>query len=137
MDPLTPLPLLRILVVEDSLDAAEPLGLVLEYCGATVRLAHSVAQALGVLTTWTPDIIVTDIGMPKEDGYDFVRQLRALATPLSRLPVIAVTAFEEEEHRRRALASGFHMHLAKPVNLRELTYAIALLTGLGADTDEA
>jgi CheY-like chemotaxis protein len=127
MDALSSLQDLRVLVVEDNEDAAEALGLVLEHCGAQVRVSHGARVGLAIAAEFLPDVIVTDIAMPEVDGYGLLRQLHAQPEPLCRRPVIALSAFEAEEHRKRALVAGFHMYLTKPVNLAELTYAIALI----------
>ena len=87
--------------------------------------AASVNQALGLLADFAPDVLVSDIGMPERDGYDLIREIRALGHDAEDLPAVAVTAFASPEDRRRALAAGFQVHLAKPVDPHELTDVIA------------
>ncbi|MEO8605132.1 MAG: response regulator [bacterium] len=117
----------RVLVVDDDVDAAEALGLILKRRGADVRLAHAVTEALVTLAGWTAVVVVTDIVMPHEDGYDLLREIRALPGLDSGVPVIALSAFGGDDIRQRALDAGFHSYLRKPVNLRELCQTIALL----------
>jgi len=129
VSPPTRLPNIRILIVDDSYDAAEPLALVLESYGAQAHVAHSVDEALAGLHQWSPDIVISDIAMPQRDGYNFIAALRSSESVASRVPVIACTAYEGEEHRARALRAGFHLLLVKPVDIAVLTYAITLLVG--------
>lgn len=123
---------LGILLVDDSADATEPLAHLLEAAGAEVRTADSGRAALAILAAWAPDVVVTDIGMPEQDGYAFTLSVRELPGPVSRVPIIALTAFDSDEHRTRALLGGFHMHLRKPVDTALLFYAIGILTGRSA-----
>lgn len=117
---------IRVLVVDDEPDARELVAYVLESCGMEVRLAGSAAEALGVLTTFTPSVIVSDIGMPDEDGYVLIRQIRTLsAVDKKNIPVIALTAFARNEDRTKALVEGFNMHMAKPVEPTALVTAVS------------
>jgi PAS domain S-box-containing protein len=121
---------LHVLVVDDELDARELVQIVLEQGGATVGLASSVAQALDAIASRKPDVIVSDIGMPDEDGYAFIRKLRALPREQGgRIPAIALTAYARAEDRRRALGAGFQNHAAKPIEPQELVLVIANLVG--------
>jgi CheY-like chemotaxis protein len=120
----------RVLVVDDDEDAREMIRLTLERCGAEARVAVSVVEALRVLDEWRPDVIVSDIGMPEEDGYDLIRRVRARdAGSGGRIPAVALTAYAREEDRQRALEAGYQMHVAKPVEPLELTSALASVTG--------
>ena len=124
---------LRILVVDDEEDARELLGLVLRQYGALVSEAPTARQGLEALRESPFDVIVSDIGMPGEDGHAFIRQVRSL-TPrdrTSRMPAIALTAYARIDDRRRALAAGFQMHLAKPIKPTSLVSAVAQLSGRG------
>jgi signal transduction histidine kinase/ActR/RegA family two-component response regulator len=120
---------LRILVVDDDDDARELLGIILEQNGARPVPAASVTEALALLETFHPDILVSDIGMPEEDGYALLAKVRGLGTthPVSGVPAIALTAYARVDDRRRALAAGFQLHVPKPVNPAELVAAIDLL----------
>jgi signal transduction histidine kinase/CheY-like chemotaxis protein len=115
----------RVLVVDDEPDARELLAYFLESCEAEVRVAESVGEALSVLEGYTPDVIVSDIGMPVEDGYAFIRRVRTLpAESKQNIPAIALTAFTRHEDRTRALVEGFNVHMAKPVEPAALAKAI-------------
>ena len=120
----------RVLVVDDESDARELVGYVLESCGIEVRLAASVADALSVLEGYTPHVIISDIGMPDDDGYVLIRAVRTLASEEKRsIPAIALTAFARNEDRTRALVEGFNVHIAKPVEPTRLVRAVAELAG--------
>ncbi len=110
----------RVLAVDDEPDAVELVSIVLEQAGADVRTASSVAGALEVLQTWTPDLVISDIGMPGEDGFAFARKLRELGAPFADIPAIALTAFARREDADATLRAGFGWHLAKPVDPRVL-----------------
>ena len=127
---------LRILVVDDEADAREILRRVLGSANAQVRTAASAQEAMTQLREFRPDVLVSDIGMPGEDGYTLLRRVRALSpTEGGRIPAIALTAFARVEDRRRALDAGFQLHLAKPVQAAELLASIAALTGDEAESD--
>lgn len=119
---------LHILVVDDEADARELIRMILHQCGAEVSVAASASEAMALLDQLQPDLLISDIGMPNEDGYTLIRQLRA-EFDSKRLPAVALSAYARVEDRTRALAAGFQLHLAKPVNLPELTAAVASLTG--------
>jgi PAS domain S-box-containing protein len=106
---------LRVLVVEDDPDARELISLALRRSGAEVQAVASAKEALSNLQMFTPDVLLSDIGLPAESGYDLIREVRSLSSDLSRVPAIALTAFASENDRKMALATGFHAHLAKPV----------------------
>lgn len=121
---------LRILVVDDEADARELLKTVLETYGADVTVAASGREAMEKLEEFEPQVLISDIGMPGEDGYSFIRRVRALdAQRGGRIPAVALTAYAREEDRRRSLLAGFQMHLPKPVNPDELIVVVASLTG--------
>ncbi len=131
---------LRLLVVDDEDDARELLGIMLEKYGATVRAAASSQEALGALDEATFDVIISDIGMAGEDGHAFMRKVRShvgqsgqAKTFTSTIPALALTAYARAEDQRKALAAGFQMHLAKPVEPATLIDSIARLAGRGAD----
>jgi signal transduction histidine kinase/CheY-like chemotaxis protein len=118
----------RVLAVDDEPDTCELLRTLLARSGAEVRVAASAAEALATLEGWTPDILVSDIGMPGEDGYSLLRQVRAREQRTgTRLPAIALTAYARAEDRVRSLTAGFQMHLPKPIEPIELVTVIANL----------
>jgi PAS domain S-box-containing protein len=121
---------LHVLVVDDEADARELVQAALEGAGAIVTLASSSAQALEAIRLRKPDVIVSDIGMPDEDGYVFIRKLRELSREAGgRIPAVALTAYARAEDRRKALVAGFQNHAAKPVEPQELMIVIANLAG--------
>ena len=121
---------LRVLLVEDDADGSEAIATVLGVAGAEVRSAGSTAAALEVLATWRPDVLVSDIGLPGEDGYTLLRRVRTLEEDGgARLPAIALTAYAQAEDRIRALTAGFQAHVTKPVEPRAF---LEVLAGLRA-----
>jgi CheY-like chemotaxis protein len=118
---------LRLLVIDDDGDARELLSLVLQHHGAQVTMVESAHDAMEALDRSAPDLIVCDIGMPGEDGYTFIRRVRTLQKGVARVPAIALTAYARVEDRRQAVAAGFQLHVAKPIDPPELVTAIALL----------
>jgi signal transduction histidine kinase/ActR/RegA family two-component response regulator len=116
-----------VLVAEDNDDARKLLTTIFERCGATVEAAESVPAALERLSRFRPDIIVSDIEMPGEDGYSLITKVRAQETTNGRIPAIALTAYTRSPDRVRALASGFQMHMGKPVEPAELVAAVKSL----------
>jgi PAS domain S-box-containing protein len=121
---------LKVLVVDDEPDARDLLRAVLEYCEAKVTTASSAAEALGVVEMLKPDVIVSDIGMPVDDGYTFIRRLREKPRESGgRTPAVALTAYARPEDRRRALLAGFQSHAAKPIDPQELVVVVASLAG--------
>ncbi|WP_084736686.1 hybrid sensor histidine kinase/response regulator [Cystobacter ferrugineus] len=121
---------LRVLLVEDEPDVREMLVTLLERCGLHVTAASSAAEAWELLPRGKPDVLISDVGMPGEDGYTFLRRVRALPVERGgRIPALAITAHARPEDRRKALLAGFQMHLAKPVPADELLLMIATLAG--------
>ena len=120
----------RVLIVDDEEDSREFLITALEQCGAEVIGAASVSEAMEAVFQRQPDILVSDIGMPIEDGYSLIRKVRQLtAEPAKKMPAIALTAYARTEDRMRAIAAGFQMHVPKPVEPAELATVIASLAG--------
>lgn len=117
---------LRVLVVEDEEDARELLSIALVHSGAEVEVAASVQDGLNTLVAFKPDIILSDIGLPGESGYDLISKVRSLAE-LRNIPAVALTAFATDKDRDRALAAGFQAHLAKPVEPDKLVEVIERL----------
>ena len=121
---------LLILVVDDEEDTRQLLVQSLTFYGATVTTASSAEEAFDELQEKNPDLMVSDIGMPDEDGYSLIRRVRLLNDPQHRdVPAIALTAFTRAQDRMRALTSGYQNHVAKPVEPDELATVIASLTG--------
>jgi signal transduction histidine kinase/CHASE1-domain containing sensor protein/ActR/RegA family two-component response regulator len=119
---------LKIILVEDENDARELIATVLEEAGADVIPVANVAQALDTLQHNKPDILVSDIGMPQEDGYMLIRKIRALSSEQGgKTPALALTAFAGEEGKNQAINAGFQEHIAKPVEATELVSRIANL----------
>ncbi len=123
---------LKVLVVDDEPDARALVKRLLEECEATVRMAGSAQEAFDLLRMDFPDILVSDIGMPGEDGYSLIRRVRALEEELNlpgRIPAVALTAYARAEDRMKAIRAGFQMHLSKPVEPAELITIVASLSG--------
>jgi PAS domain S-box-containing protein len=130
LDHLADLSGLRVLLVDDEADSLEFLSISLTGCGAEVRAVSSVAEALAALAEFRPDVLISDIGMPHEDGYTLMRKVRALGPEHGGLtPAAAVTAYARTEDRMRALLAGFQTHIAKPVEPAELAAVVASLAG--------
>jgi CheY-like chemotaxis protein len=123
----------HVLVVDDEPDTRDLLSLILSGCDAVVRTSASAEEALSLLDDFVPDVLVSDIGMPGEDGYDLLRRVRARpADRGGRVPAVALTAYSRAEDRIRAFQAGFQIHVAKPVEPAELVMAINnLLAPLG------
>jgi signal transduction histidine kinase/CheY-like chemotaxis protein len=121
---------IRVLVVDDEPDARELVTYLLETSGMEVRTAESVADAMDVLLTYLPHVIVSDVGMADEDGYEFIRRIRtAVPGDMKNTPAIALTAFASKEDRTRALVAGFNLHMGKPVEPAVLVRAVRELAG--------
>jgi signal transduction histidine kinase/ActR/RegA family two-component response regulator len=120
----------RVLVVDDEPDTRNLLARVLQQCGAIVGTAASAAEALAAFEAGPPDVLVTDIGMPGEDGYALIRKIRARAPEHGgRVPAAALTAYARVEDRMRVLSAGFQLHVPKPVEPAELATVVATLAG--------
>jgi signal transduction histidine kinase/CheY-like chemotaxis protein len=117
----------RILIVEDHDDARALMRSVLTGASACVLDVADVRSAIDALKTFSPDVLVSDIGMPEQDGYDLIRRVRQSGWSPDILPAIAVTAFAREEDRRLALESGYQVHCAKPLDVQDLLAQIRRL----------
>jgi CheY-like chemotaxis protein len=119
---------IRVLLVDDEPTANEAVQALLEGCGAEVRVAGSSAQALQVLDIWKPDILISDIAMPEEDGYLLIKKIRARSAENGGdIPAAALTAYAKIEDRVSILAAGFQMYLAKPADPSELIAVVSSL----------
>jgi signal transduction histidine kinase/ActR/RegA family two-component response regulator len=126
---LVPLHGRRVAVVDDDRESLELTEAILSRAGAEVRTGASAASALRMVNEWRPDVLVSDIEMPGEDGYSLIRKVRALAPDEGgSTPAIALTAYGRTQDRMRCLAAGFNMHVPKPIDPGELTAIIAGLT---------
>jgi CheY-like chemotaxis protein len=118
----------RVLIVDDESDARELAARVLTRYGANVLLAGSTTAALQLMDSITPDVLVSDIGMPGADGYELIRLVRQREPSRGgHVQAIALTAFARSEDRVRALRAGYQLHLAKPIEPKELAMAISVL----------
>lgn len=118
----------KILVVDDEKDTCDMLRFIFNSVGAVVETASSVEGALAAFDRWKPDIIVSDIGLPQVDGYELIRILRTQRR--SSVPAVALTAMARIEDRIKALNSGYQMHVAKPIEPKELISIVAGMAGL-------
>jgi signal transduction histidine kinase/ActR/RegA family two-component response regulator len=124
----------HVLVVDDEQDARDLVATVLQEAGADVTAAASVAEAMAILTSPSAQVtvVVSDVGMPAEDGYTLIQRVRAQSLPVLRdIPALALTAYARAEDRQRAIAAGFQQHAAKPVDPDALVRAVVALVGLG------
>jgi CheY-like chemotaxis protein len=117
----------KVLVVDDEPDARELIRRLLADCSADVVTAASAREALDLMASAHPDVLVSDIGMPGDDGYELIRRVRMRGDRVSRLPAIALTAMSRLQDRTQALLAGYQIHLAKPVDARELLVTVATL----------
>jgi CheY-like chemotaxis protein len=120
----------RVLLVEDDADTRELLTTLLQRCGARVTAVGSASEALMTIDLTQPDVLVSDIAMPGEDGYALIRKIRLRDADQGRwLPAVALTAYARDEDRARALAAGYQRHLTKPVDPAALARTVAVLSG--------
>lgn len=119
---------LKALVVDDEADMRELVAVILSQAGAEVSVAASATTALSTLDQFQPDVLICDIGMPEVDGYVLLRQVRQRPfTQSGQIPAIALTAYASQAHQQEAIAAGFQLHLAKPIEPAELIGAITSL----------
>jgi len=119
----------RALVVDDEADTLDLIRHLLENRGALVTTARSGEKALELLESSTPDVLISDIGMPGMDGYQFMRRMRAAEPKERRVPALALTAFARPDDRKHAILAGYQAHLAKPFDMAELAIVVAGLVG--------
>lgn len=121
---------LKVLVVDDDADSREFITVVLERCKADVTPVASASEAIQALDNYKPDVLVSDIGMPGEDGYMLMRKVRARSPEQGgTIPAAALTAYARAEDRTQAISAGFQIHLPKPVDPSELAVVVASLAG--------
>jgi CheY-like chemotaxis protein len=131
--PAGPMPLptlrgVRVLVIDDQEFTRDVVMAVIRRADADVRSASSVREGLQQFEANTPDVVVCDVAMPEEDGFAFVRAIRALPASTKATPIIALTAFGRPEDRQHALAAGFDAYLKKPVDPEELASTVLRLS---------
>lgn len=121
---------LRVLLVDDEPEAREIISTVIGRTGAEVKACISASEALIKLTEWRPDVILSDIAMPEEDGYSFIGKVRSLPREKGgETPAAALSAYARDEDRLQALAAGYQMHIAKPIGASQLVTMVAKLAG--------
>jgi CheY-like chemotaxis protein len=119
---------LRVLLVDDDPDSVDLATAILAGAGADVLACRSAAEALQAIQAWRPDVLVSDIEMPEEDGYSLIRNVRALDPGNGgKTPAVALTAYGRTQDRMQSLTAGYSMHVPKPVDPGELTTIIASL----------
>jgi len=128
-DAMTSLDRVRVLLIDDDKDARELSLAVLEQCGARVKAVSSSAEAIASLLDTPrglmPHVIVSDLGMPAQDGYQLIRQIRAIDNELGRIPAVAVTGYATADDVQRALTAGFQLHISKPMDPAAFVAAVA------------
>lgn len=125
---------LQVLVVDDEADVREWIHTVLTENGAQVIAVGAVGEAFSALEQLRPDVVVSDIGMPNEDGYTFIRKLRKLGSEMGGcIPAVALTGYAREEDYRQAKAAGFQLHIAKPIKAVELVAVVASLAKMSPE----
>lgn len=118
----------RVLLVEDEPSASEALQALFHSCGAEARVAGSVPEALAIFEEWQPNVLISDIAMPGEDGYSLIRRVRRRsAAEGGTIPAVALTAYAKIEDRVSILSAGFQMYLAKPADPNELIAVVGSL----------
>ena len=126
---MTSLDRVRVLLIDDDKDARELSLAVLEQCGARVKAVSSSAEAIASLLdtprALMPHVIVSDLGMPAQDGYQLIRQIRAIDSELGRIPAVAVTGYATADDVQRALTAGFQLHISKPMDPAAFVAAVA------------
>jgi signal transduction histidine kinase/CheY-like chemotaxis protein len=121
---------LRVLLIDDEQEARLVIGTVIRRAGAELETCASAKEGLAKLVEWRPDVILSDIAMPEEDGYSFISKVRSLPHEKGgETPAAALTAYAREEDRAQALAAGYQMHIAKPIDASHLVTMVARLAG--------
>ena len=120
----------KVLVVDDEADSRDLVMTILTRCGSDVRCSESAAEAMRAFQEWQPDVLVSDIGLPNEDGYSLIRKLRKLKSKRAKkIPAVALTAYATDEDRSQALAAGFQIHVAKPIEPESFLTSIVTVLG--------
>jgi CheY-like chemotaxis protein len=124
---MTPPRPLRVLIADDNADSAESLALLLQMYGHEVRTAHTGTEAVELGRAFAPQVALLDIGLPGLDGYEVARRMRALAG--EKVVLVAVTGWDQDEHRKRARLAGFDHHVAKPADPGRIKVLLDQLRG--------
>ncbi|HEY9299068.1 MAG TPA: response regulator [Phormidium sp.] len=120
---------LRVLIVDNNLDSRELLAILFDEYDVETMTATSVSESLEIIQQTQPDLVISEIVLPDEDGYDLIRKLKAFETGYKvKIPAIALTTLDDQCDRIRAIAAGFCKHLCKPFELDELIATVACLT---------
>ncbi|HEV2903502.1 MAG TPA: ATP-binding protein, partial [Pyrinomonadaceae bacterium] len=120
----------KVLVVDDEPDSRDLLMTIFSRCGSDVRCSDSAAKAMQEFDEWNPELLVSDIGMPNEDGYSLIRRVRELKSNCAQIPAVALTAYATDEDRLNALSAGFQIHVAKPIEPESFVTSVAAVLGL-------
>ena len=119
---------LRMLIVDNNIDSGDVMTMLLQPYGVEVRVAFLVQQALELFVQWQPDVLVSEIALPKEDGYALIRRVRTLTAARGKETLaLAVTAYADKQTGQRALSAGFDMRFTKPLNFDEFLAALSCL----------
>ena len=129
-DQISALKELRVLVVEANIDNRGLYTVVLEGVGAEVTAVGSAREALVAMAEFNPHLLISDIALPDENGYTFIRKLRAIEAPLGKIPALAITGFIDSQARSQALSAGFNHWLPKPIDLDLFLHTILEMIGL-------
>jgi signal transduction histidine kinase/DNA-binding response OmpR family regulator len=120
----------KVLVVDDEADSRDLLMTILKRYGGDVRCSESAAEAMEAFREWHPDLLVSDIGMPNEDGYSLIRRLRKLKSKRAqKIPAVALTAYASDEDRSQALSAGFQVHVPKPIEPESFVTSVVTVLG--------
>ena len=129
---------IKVLVVDDEHDSRELLTMILTRCGSDVRCSDSAASAFEAFNEWHPDLLVSDIGMPIEDGYSLIQKVRSLGSNYAQqVPAVALTAYATDEDRMQALSAGFQMHVPKPIEPESFVTSLASVLAAGSKWNSA
>ena len=119
----------KVLVVDDEPDSRDLLMTIFSRCGSDVRCSDSAASAMLEFDAWNPDLLISDIGMPNEDGYSLIRRVRELKSNCAQIPAVALTAYATDEDRSHALSAGFQIHVSKPIEPESFVTSVAAMLG--------
>jgi CheY-like chemotaxis protein len=119
----------KVLIVDDEPDSRDLLKTIFSRCGSEVRCSESAAHAMQEFEEWNPELLVSDIGMPNEDGYSLIRRVRELKSDRAQIPAVALTAYATDEDRSQALAAGFQIHVAKPIEPESFVTSVIEVLG--------
>lgn len=116
----------HVLIVDDNRDAADTIADLVNSCGYTAKAVYSGEEAIRETTRFLPDMVLMDLAMPGQDGYETITQIRQ-KRPAVEIVMVAVTAFDSQDHKRRAYDAGFDLFVTKPLRIHKLRELLALL----------